>query len=156
MAKSPWQAGGTPYGIEILLKKAAVDPEFRELLLEKRSEAAKEIQLTLAPSEVAILTSIQDDQLRAIISKTKVLPKHRSTFLGSCAGQMLVAVGTVVALGVILLPPTAGISPEHQRKIKEARAKQEKEAGTQGAKASTKDAPGKETQKERPEHDAKP
>jgi len=146
-----------PRGIEVLVKKAAVDPEFKALLLAKRAEAANSIGLALEPSEVAILMSIQADQLQAMISKTKVNPKHRGTFLGSCAGQMLIAVGAVVALGVgaALFPATAGISPERMRKIREARAKQEKEAGTQGAKASTQDAAGKETQKARSDHDAK-
>ena len=42
--------GPIPRGIEVLVKKAAVDPQFRRLLLEKRGEAAKEIGLALDPA----------------------------------------------------------------------------------------------------------
>ena len=43
----PWKLGGVPRGIEVLLKKASVDPAFRELLLSRRAEAANAIGLIL-------------------------------------------------------------------------------------------------------------
>ena len=39
--------GMIPRGVEVLLKKAAVDPLFRDLLLERRAGAAGEIGLGL-------------------------------------------------------------------------------------------------------------
>jgi len=42
-----------PRGIEVLIKKAAVDPEFRSLLIEKRDAAAREIGLALDPASSA-------------------------------------------------------------------------------------------------------
>ena len=38
--KSKQHIAGIPLGVEVLVKKASVDPEFRQLLLEKRGEAA--------------------------------------------------------------------------------------------------------------------
>ena len=40
--------GSIPRGIEVLVKKAAVDPAFRTLLLERRGQAAEAIGLVLA------------------------------------------------------------------------------------------------------------
>lgn len=66
--------GDIPRGIEVLLKKALVDPEFRRFLLDRRAEAAKEIDLELSPSEIEILTDIPTGQLQAIIENIKVKP----------------------------------------------------------------------------------
>ena len=40
----PKGMGRVPRGIEVLLKKASVDPAFRELLLAKRSAAARSLR----------------------------------------------------------------------------------------------------------------
>jgi hypothetical protein len=63
-----------PRGIEVLVKKAAVDPAFRELLLARRAEAASEIGLALEPAEAAMLDAIPAAQLEAIIARTTVDP----------------------------------------------------------------------------------
>ena len=47
--------GPIPRGIEILLKKAAVDTEFREILLDDPNQAAAAIELELEPVESAML-----------------------------------------------------------------------------------------------------
>jgi hypothetical protein len=84
-----------PRGIEVLVKKASVDPEFRELLIEKRAEAAGEIDLRLDPAERTILANVPKDQLQAIISRTKVSWKDRAIFLGRAAAVMLTALSTI-------------------------------------------------------------
>jgi hypothetical protein len=101
--------GAIPRGIEVLVKKASVDPEFRSVLLEKRAEAAEEIELELTDSEAAMLASIPRAQLEAIIAKTKVGPESRRLFLGKAAGIMLAALG-VSAAGC--KPRTKGIEPD--------------------------------------------
>jgi hypothetical protein len=83
--------GEVPRGIEVLVKKASVDPDFRRLLLEKRAEAAKEIELKLDPAEVAMLTSVPAAQLDAIIGRTTVDPMSRAAFFGKAAAVMLAA-----------------------------------------------------------------
>jgi hypothetical protein len=88
--------GPIPRGLEILIKKAAVDPDFKALLLEKRSAAAAELELALEPAEAAMLDSVPIQQLEAIIANTKVPEATRRALLGK------VTVGTLAAaLGVV-------------------------------------------------------
>ncbi len=85
--------GPIPRGIEVLVKKASVDPDFRDLLLNRRAEAAGEIGLDLDPAEVMMLTAVPAVQLEAIIAQTDVPQEHRRAFLGKAAAAMLAAVG---------------------------------------------------------------
>jgi hypothetical protein len=87
------KVGRIPRGIEILVKKASVDPAFKALLLDKRGEAAKEIELQLDPTETAMLNQIPAAQLLAIIESTKIRPETRRVFLGRVAALMLTALG---------------------------------------------------------------
>jgi len=82
-----------PRGIEVLLKKAAVDVAFRQRLLAERSEAAQAIGLALTPAETAMLDVASDEQLRAAIEHTRVEPRLRPAFLGRAAAVMLAALG---------------------------------------------------------------
>jgi hypothetical protein len=83
--------GEIPRGVEVLVKKASVDPEFRRLLLDKRGEAAREIDLELTDAERSMLLSIPTEQLAKIIDNTKVKPEHRAVFLGA-VGKLMLAV----------------------------------------------------------------
>ena len=80
-----------PRAVEVLVKKAAVDPAFKKLLLEKRAGAAAAIGLNLSPAEEAILYAVPEAQLRAIVANTKVNPSLRPPLLGSAAAAMLAA-----------------------------------------------------------------
>ena len=86
-----------PRGIEVLVKKASVDPDFKTLLLQKRAEAAEEIGLELEPAEMAMLTAVPAAQLKTIIARTSVPQQHRRAFLGKAAAAMLAAVGLASA-----------------------------------------------------------
>ncbi len=86
-----------PRGIEVLLKKAAVDPEFRQELLERRDAAAAAIQLELEPAEHAMLKAIPDEQLKTIISQTTVPLEQRRVFLGQVAALMLATISAGLA-----------------------------------------------------------
>jgi len=85
--------GDIPRGIEVLVKKASVDAAFRELLIERRAEAAREIELELDAAEVLMLNTVPRGQLEAIIANTKISPKSRRAFLGRAAAVMLAALG---------------------------------------------------------------
>lgn len=89
---------GIPRGIEVLIKKASVDPDFRCVLLEKRAEAAAEIELELSATEAAMLNAIPASQIEKIIENAKVPDEHRRVFLGRMAAAML---------GVLALPLSA-------------------------------------------------
>jgi len=86
---------GIPRGIEVLVKKASVDPEFRILLLSKRTEAAELIGLPLDPAEAMMLRAATEVQLEAVIARTTVPQEHRRAFLGKAAAAMLAAVGVM-------------------------------------------------------------
>ena len=120
------ELGEIPSGIEVLVKKAAVDAEFRKLLLERRAGAAEEIGLALDPAEAMMLKSIPTAQLEAIIGRTKVSPWVRPALLGRAAGVMLAALG----LGAVTsegCAPVKGIRPD--RPPPRAPAEPEKEKG---------------------------
>ena len=88
-----------PQGIEVLIKKASVDPEFKALLLAERAEAAEAIGLGLEPAEAAMLAAVPAAQLEAIIGQTTVPQQHRRAFLGKAAAAMLAALaGTEAGL----------------------------------------------------------
>ena len=108
------RVGAVPRGVEVLVKKAAVDPAFKKILLEKRAAAAEAIALKLQPAEAAMLEAVPETQLRAIVANTKVSPSLRPAFLGYAAGVMLAALGTATACGGADVSPdvTRGIEPD--------------------------------------------
>lgn len=112
------QIGSIPRGIEMLIKKASVDSEFRQLLLKKRAEAAQDINLQLTEAERTILSSISTEHLEKIIVSTKVSPEHRKTFLGSTAVLMLAAItGIAVTSTMCERQISFGISPDRMRRM---------------------------------------
>lgn len=86
-----------PMGIEVLVKKASVDPAFKAILLERRAGAADEIGLKLDAAEAMMLAGVPDTQLDSIIAHTSVPLEHRRAFLGQAAVAMLAAVGAMAA-----------------------------------------------------------
>jgi len=60
------------HNIELLLKTAAVDPGFREILLDDFGSAAFYLALELTPVEHSMLNNIPQEQLTAIIDKMEV------------------------------------------------------------------------------------
>jgi len=111
------EVGKIPRGVEVLVKKASVDPEFRRLLLEKRGDAAREIALELTDAERSMLSSIPAEQLEKIINNTKVKPEHRDVFLGAVGKLMLAALIGVVFVSV--MTPSLGhtLTPEQRERI---------------------------------------
>jgi hypothetical protein len=81
-----------PHGIEVLVKKASLDSSFCALLVEQRAAAAREISLDLSPAETAILDSVPEAQLRAMIDRTTVPDAQRRAFLGKLGAAMLATV----------------------------------------------------------------
>ncbi len=100
------QLSGIPRGIEVLVKKASVDPEFRELLLEHRTRAAEEIGLGLSPAERTMLDAVPKSQIERIIENTSVPDEHRRVFLGKIGTAM------VGLLGIGLVSCSTGIRPD--------------------------------------------
>jgi len=108
--------GSIPRGIEILVKKAAVDREFRATLIEQRADAANTIGLELTASEAAMMKTIPERQLLSIISHTDVPDQERRVFLGRAAAAMLAVLGAGVASSCGP-PATTGIAPDMPERI---------------------------------------
>ena len=108
--------GEIPRGIEVLVKKASVDAEFRRLLLERRADAAGEIGLVLDPAETAMISAVPAAQLETIIAQTSVPSEHRRVFLGKVAAAMLAAIGLTTSAGCLGCrpdqPAPTGIAPD--------------------------------------------
>jgi hypothetical protein len=107
-----------PRGIEVLVKKAAVDAEFRELLLTRRGSAADSIELELDPAECAILNVIPREQLARIVDQTEVGTELRPAFLGRAAAVMLAALGA----GLVSASGPAGAQSEPSGPTAQAQA----------------------------------
>jgi len=107
--------GDVPRGIEVLIKKAAVDADFKTLLLEKREAAADAIGLKLDPAEVLMLKAAPAVQLETVIAQTDVPNEHRRAFLGHAAAAMLAAIG-VTAYGCDSGGADKGVRPDEPGK----------------------------------------
>ena len=83
--------GDIPRGIEVLVKKASVDPAFHETLVSQRAAAAELIGLDLEPAEQLMLQAVPAEQLETIIDRTSVPASQRRVFLGAVASAMLAA-----------------------------------------------------------------
>jgi hypothetical protein len=108
--------GTVPRGIEVLVKKASVDAEFREVLFEQRGRAASAIALELDPAEASMLEAIPREQLAQIVEQTVVPLEQRRVFLGRVAAAMLAALGVaVVGCSKETEQPTTGVRPDQPR-----------------------------------------
>jgi hypothetical protein len=107
-------AGEIPRGIEVLIKKASVDPTFKTVLLAKREEAADAIGLRLSPSEITMLRGTPTDQLSIMIRQTRVRSDLRPVFRGAAAALMLAALSASGGAQAEESPPTP--KPTHTTK----------------------------------------
>ena len=102
-----------PRGIEVLLKKARVDPSFRELLLDDPIAAADSIELVLSDSERSILVNTTRAVLKVMIGNTFVPRHHRNSFLTQKAPALLILV--MASAAALPVWGAAGISPDDPR-----------------------------------------
>ena len=134
--------GKIPRGIEVLVKKASVDDEFRKLLLETRAGAASEIGLKLDPAEVMMLNGVPLGQLETIIANTRLRPTQRKLFMGRAAAVMLAALGAAATVACDK-PVVDGIRPEApddpETVVEEPTERPERPAGIAGVMPSTTD-----------------
>ena len=73
-------------GIQVLLKKAEIDSDFRTALLDTHAQAAKQIVVELSTTEVATLNSVPRIHLEKIAEHTAVPDHERRVFLGQFGG----------------------------------------------------------------------
>lgn len=95
-------AGDSPRGIEILLKKASVDPAFRLSLLQEPLAAARSILLDLKQVEIDILESAPRPILERMIENTFVPKQHVKTFRTAPSAAILaLLLSTTVVVPVL-------------------------------------------------------
>jgi hypothetical protein len=123
--------GPIPRGVEVVIKKASVDDQFKQSLLTERADAAKRIGLTLDPAEAMMLTAVPAEQLETIIAQTTVPQEHRRAFLGTAAAAMLAAVG-LMSSGCEPMAPR-GIAPDDPTMDQHGRPTRNKMGETGGA-----------------------
>ncbi len=106
-----------PQGIEVLVLKAAVDPDFKQLLLQRRTAAAAAIGLELSVAEATMLAAVPVAQLEAVIARASVPQEHRRAFLGQAAAAMLAALGASAAAPAMAFQGIGpGLPPPKQEK----------------------------------------
>ncbi|HAE38841.1 MAG TPA: hypothetical protein DCG57_09410 [Candidatus Riflebacteria bacterium] len=85
-----------PRGLEILVKRAAIDANFKSQLLEKRDRIAEELQLPLDPSEKAMLAGIPADHLEKMIRATEVPAAQHNLLAKGTAAAMLALLAQLI------------------------------------------------------------
>jgi len=113
----PSISSDVPRGIEVLLRKAAVDEAFRESLLADFESAAKSIDLKLSTGERAVFGSVTSEALSGMIARVEVPAEHHSVFKGRIAAAMLTIVaGTAFACSPPgIAPGGCVVQPEEQQ-----------------------------------------
>ncbi len=103
--------GRVPRGVEVLLKKASLDAEFKNALLKEPGDAARSIELELSEGERALLRAVPRKTLSQMVERIRVPARQRLAFAGTTAAVMLAALGTSLS-GCDLVNPTLGSSPD--------------------------------------------
>ena len=142
--------GAVPRGIEVLVKKAAVDEAFRAELLDRRADVARDIELALDAAEAAMLNGIPRDHLERIIAGTQVHESARGALLGKVAAVMMAALG-LAAGGCRSEPLTLGIRPEKPGVVEAEEGEKPDGADEPDAKPAPTQRPDKVTRGVRPD-----
>ena len=84
-----------PAGIEKVLFKSAIDPEFRNLLMADRIKAIESAGINLLPSEILILKNVSESALRTMTSRIKPKKHGRRKLMKAIATAVVtLATGT--------------------------------------------------------------
>jgi hypothetical protein len=140
-----------PTGIQQLLRLASVDDGFRRELLEKRDAIAKAADVTLSATEQAILRSVPEAQLAAMITGLPAPPADRRSFL-----QQMAAAAVVVLLGSATLGSSCPTSTKPTAKPDTPRRTDERHMTTAGGAAPDRPPPRPTTREMETEGGAAP
>ena len=104
-----------PMGIERVLRKAAVNEDFRHKLLEDRAAALEASGLALTPSERAILLGAPEDQLASMIEQIAPADPTRRSLL-----RRLAAAAGIALFGAGLAGSGSSCKRDEEEAMKEA------------------------------------
>lgn len=109
---------GIPRALEVLVKKAAVDEQFKSELLQKRDKLAEELNLPLDASEKAMLGCVPAEHLEQMIRHTQVPENQKQHLVGASAAAIVALVAQLTFASPVqaLDAPAAQIArlPQHQ------------------------------------------
>jgi len=107
-----------PRGLEILVKRAAIDTSFRAELLKKREKIAEELKIPLDASEIAMLACIPSEHLEKMIQATEVPPAQHKLLAKGTAAAMLALLAQLTFApvpGRAEAPPKINLRPATSR-----------------------------------------
>jgi hypothetical protein len=107
-----------PTGIEQLLRLAAADPDFREVLVERRDGAAAAAGVTLTAHEAAIIKAIPREQLSTMVAHVPTPSSDRRQFLQRTAASAVIALGGGAVISCEGCASTRPAEPEPTRGIR--------------------------------------
>jgi hypothetical protein len=90
-----------PTGMQQLLRLAAVEPRFRQQLLKRRSAVAQAAQVRLTRSEQAILTAVEEKQLRTMVDNMPPPTASRRDLLRNSALSAVLLLGGAGTAGSV-------------------------------------------------------
>ena len=107
-----------PRGLEILVKRAAIDTSFRAELLKRREKIAEELKIPLDASEIAMLACIPSEHLEKMIQATEVPPAQHKLLAKGTAAAMLALLAQLTFApvpGRAEAPPKINLRPSTSR-----------------------------------------
>ncbi|MFH2009834.1 MAG: twin-arginine translocation signal domain-containing protein [bacterium] len=105
-------------GVERLLVLAAADGSFREALLDDRLGAATRAGIVLRPSEEAVLATVSETALAAMIDGIRVPEHGRRRFMKAVAAAGAGTAGLVLVEGCD--PASKGVRPDEDAEVQDA------------------------------------
>jgi len=108
--------------IEEVLALAALDADFRKLLLTEREKAIDSCEIRLKPGERAILLSVTDERLMAAIDGIRVPDEARRAFLAGSVRSALTLILGVAVIGGLLSAISIGNLVDSPEAAREASA----------------------------------
>lgn len=102
-----------PIGIEKVLYLAATDAEFNRALFSNRAEALAREELKLSDAERAILASVPEDQLRAMVGRIDTQAHGRRRFLRKVAAAAIGLAATTAVVDVGCGQADTGSAPDY-------------------------------------------
>jgi len=106
-----------PIGVEKLLTLAAADSEFRRELVRDRAAAVERSGYVVQSTELAVLASVSDAQLEAMISRIDVKRHSKRDFMRSVANVALAAAASGALLTACKGEPPTSESPKPTESI---------------------------------------
>jgi len=107
-----------PRGLELLIKRASIDLEFKQELIQKRTRLLEELDITIDATESSMLACVPEEHLSRMIDATEVPPAQRKAIsTGSVAA--MIALFTQLTFAPIAASAEISPAPAHNSELNE-------------------------------------